>query len=151
MPGAKKGKKSVVWYEDTDILARLAVVSSMKVQGASPLQISEALGYTLRSAYRDIHRCDELYKRESIEDVMTNRNRSIAQFREIQMRSWEQYRENKKNLQALRLAAEMEDRIVELQGTRKPIGVDVTTGGESLHRSVRNLTDEELARIAAGG
>jgi transposase len=151
MPGAKKGKRSVIWYEDTDILARLAIVSSMQVQGASPLQIAEALGVTLRTAYRDIRRCDELRKREYIDDVITNRNRSIAQFREIQMRAWEEYRANKKNIQALRLAAEMEDRVVELQGTRKPIAVDMTTKGESLHRPPREMTDDELMRIASGG
>lgn len=149
MPGAKKGKKSVAWFEDTDILARLAIVSSMQVQGASPLQIAEALGVTLRTAYRDIKRCDELRRRTYIDDVVTNRNRSIAQYREIQMRAWEDYRVNKKNLNALRIAAEMEDRIVKLQGTEKPVAVDLTTKGESLHRPVGEMSEAELERIAA--
>jgi len=149
MPGVKKGKKSIPWYEDTDILARLAIVSSMQVQGASPLQIADALSVTLRTAYRDIKRCDELRRREYIDDVVTNRNRSIAQYREIQMRAWEEYRNNKKNLQALRTAAEMEDRIVELQGTRKPVAVDLTTKGESFIRPVGEMTEAELERIAA--
>ena len=149
MPGAKKGKKSVVWFEDTDILARLAIVSSMQVQGASPLQIAEALGVTLRTAYRDIKRCDELRRRTYIDDVVTNRNRSIAQYREIQMRAWEDYRANKKNLNALRIAAEMEDRIVKLQGTEKPVAVDLTTGGEKFMTDMKELSDDQLARIAA--
>ena len=149
MPGVKKGKKSIPWYEDTDILARLAIVSSMQVQGASPLQIAEALSVTLRTAYRDIKRCDDLRRREYIDDIVTNRNRSIAQYREIQMRAWEEYRNNKKNLQALRTAAEMEDRIVELQGTRKPVAVDLTTGGEKFVTDLKELSDEQLARIAA--
>lgn len=144
-----EGKKSIRWDQDAEILARLTTVAAMMIQGAKGWQIAEALGYSLRSAYRDIDRVDTMWKREAANSVEQSRVRSIAQYREIQTQAWQQYRSTKKE-SWLRIAMDAQSQIDALEGTRKPVGVDVTTGGEKLTFNAKELTDDELAAIAAG-
>lgn len=151
----KPGKKSVRWDQDIEILQRLAVVSTMLLQGARPFQIAESMGTSLRTAFRDISRVDELNRRAALADIETNRARSIALLREVQTRAWELYRTNdasvRERLAALKEARECEEQIATLQGTKKPIGIDVTTKGDKLTGvSAKELSDDELAGIAAG-
>lgn len=150
----KPGKKSVRWDQDIEILQRLAVVSTMLLQGARPFQIAESMGTSLRTAFRDIGRVDELNRRAALADIETNRTRSIALLREVQTRAWELYRDSEKTidkLRALKEARECEEQIAALQGTKKPIGIDVTTKGDKLTGvSAKELSDDELAGIAAG-
>lgn len=153
--GGTPGHKSIPWHQDTVILARLELVSTMMLQGAKGYQIAEALSTSLMTAYRDIERVRELRRRESVDNIVEDRNASIAQMRMIQANAWEQYRALKSidprtALSFMKEAREAEAQIIKLQGTEKPKQVDVTSGGKSLATRLEDLTDEELAQIAAG-
>jgi hypothetical protein len=148
-----QGKPSVRWDMDVDILNRLRSVASMMIQGAKGLDIAEAFAYSLKTAYRDMERVRELWRREAQQDIESKRAASLAHYNEIKARAWEDYRkkgDSKGGLGALRLAMEIEDRIADLEGTKAPRGVDVTTKGQSLNRSAKEYTDDELAAVLAG-
>jgi hypothetical protein len=149
-----KGKKAVRWDLDVDILNRLREVASMMKQGATALEISTALAYSYKTALRDVERVRELWRREAKQDIETKRAGSLAQYKEVQMRAWEHYRsamrENKAVLAILRLIADVEDKIADLEGTKAPRGVDVTSGGQPLRMSAKELSDDDLAAIATG-
>lgn len=150
-----KGKASVVWHQDHEILQRLELVATMMLQGAKPFQIAQSLSVSLRTAFRDMNRVQELWRKQAIDDITAKRDRSIAQFRLAQTYAWDQYRTHQKTNAAMALkwmqaAMEAERSIVELEGTKAPKAVDVTSKGEQIGRGLEDLTDDELARIATG-
>ncbi len=143
-------KKDVRWDEDEEILKRLAVVASMMTQGASTLQIANALSFSIRTAYRDIARVKELWKRKALESVDDSRAASIATYLDIKTEAYAEYRRTKAlgkpNLGCLKIVMEAEANITLLQGSRKPAGIDVTSNGETVGNAIA-LNDEELAKI----
>lgn len=131
----KRGKKAIPWEQDVEILARLRLVETLWLQGAKPHEIASAMDYSLRTAHRDIERVQTILRKQSIDDITAARDRSIAELREILMRQWEIYREckdQKLRLIALRDARDTEKLIIELEGTKKPVAVDVTSQGEKI-------------------
>ncbi len=148
-----KGRKPKKWQDDAEVLARIATVSTMRLQGAKPFHIAEVMGYSIRTAWRDIERAETIMAEEARGSIDQNRNKSIAQLREVQSRAWEQYRnatDPKIKLLALKEIRENETEIATLQGTKRPIGLDLTTKGEKLGFNASELTDEQLAAIALG-
>jgi len=147
------GKKAVRWDLDVDILTRLDIVANMMVQGARPHQIAQSLSYSLKTAYRDVDRVRTLWRRTAEATVEEHRSASIAQYNELKVRAWEEYRrlreEKKSGLNALRVVMDIEEKISELQGTKAPKNVDVTSKGEQIGRSAKEYTDDELADILA--
>ena len=141
-------KKAVNWDEDTDIMRRLSTVASMMVQGAKTYQIAETMGYSLRTAQRDCNRVRDLWMREAALSVEESRAANIAQYEEIKASAWRQYRQDK-SYYWLKVVMDAENRISELQGTKRPLGVDITSKGEALF-SAREMSDDELAAIIAG-
>lgn len=145
-PADERKKKAIRWDHDLNILTRLEVVSSMLTQGAKAHQIAEALSYSLRTAHRDIDRVYVLWRRESVNDVIAMRDRSIAQYRSIQTQAWAEWRATKK-ISWLRIAMDAEEKVSELQGTKK-IALDLTSKGERMGgASAKDLTDDQLAAI----
>jgi len=143
-PVLRKGKKSIPWDEDAEILRRLESVSLMLLQGARLWQIAEALQVSIPTAARDKERVKELWAREGQDEVIENRNRSIAQIRYVQMKAWEQYLSNK-DAQLLRLVKDCEKDIAALQGTEKPIKSEIKI--DANERPYEHLTDQELAAL----
>ncbi len=140
----KRNQKRIRWDQDVEILARLEQVASMRIQGAKPYQIATALGVNLRTAHRDISRVEELWRRESVGDIVASRDKSIAQYREIQTQAWERYRNAQKKAEWLRVVMDAEAKIVELQGTKATGQIDVTSKGEK----VASINAEEMLAIA---
>lgn len=124
--GPRKGEKSKRWDKDPVILARLESVSQMLLRGAKLWQIAEAFQYSITTAKKDVVRVRLLWADEARDKVSDNRDRSIAELRSLQTVAWAEYDKNKKNLGALREIRECERLIVELQGTRAPLVVDLT-------------------------
>ena len=148
----QKGKKSVRWDVDPEILARLTVVQSMMVQRARSWQIAQAMGYTVRTALRDMDRVRELQRREAIGDIVAVRNDNIAQLREVQMRAWEQWRNtDKPNVKndCLRIIMQAEMHIADILGSKAPANIN-HTGSVAITYDAKGLTDDELAAIASG-
>jgi len=148
----QKGKKSVRWDIDPEILARLTVVQSMMVQKARSWQIANAMGYDVRTALRDMDRVRELQRRESIGEIITLRNESLAQLDEVILRSWESYRAADKphiKNDCLRVILQAQKQKDEILGTKAPDTIK-HTGSLGLTLDPKGLTDDELAAIAAG-
>jgi hypothetical protein len=148
--GPKKGRRSVRWDRDPEILYRLEQVAIMMTQGASLRMIAEAMSYSHTTAQKDVARVYTLWDREAAENVERHRLFSIGQYRLIQREAWSVWRgmsadDKKRTVNPLRMIAEAESQIVGLQGTKKPEEV-------SLIRKMdpRELTDDELAAIIAG-
>jgi hypothetical protein len=91
-PPRKRSKQNIPWDQDIEILARLATVANLMVQGARGHQIAEALSIPIRTAQRDMQRVFTLWRRDSMQQVDDARAKSIAQYEEIKTRAWEGYR-----------------------------------------------------------
>lgn len=150
----KAGRKPKKWQDDAELLSRIATVGTMRIQGAKVQDIAQVMGYSIRTAWRDIERWEEVAADEARGSIDQNRNKSIAVLREVQSRAWEQYRQKdsdaKSRLAALKEIRECESEIAALQGTKKPIGIDHTTKGQKVNFNLLELTDEQLAAIASG-
>ena len=147
----RKGRRSVPWRQDLAILARLDVVAAMMLRGARSHQIAEAMEYSASTAKRDVNRVKKLWLEETRAGVNESRARSVAQLREVQQRAWQEY-DRRANARYLRLVIECEKEIVSLEGSRPAVGIDLTSKGRELrHLTAEELSDDELAAIAAGG
>jgi hypothetical protein len=151
----KKGKKSVRWDRDPEILARLESVNQMMLRGAQRWQIADALDISLRTASRDINRVRILRRRAAERDVEEKVNDSVGQFQAVRQEAWLRYDEIKKaNPTAaarwLKLITEATKEIGELWGLRKlSIELSGPDGGPVEHKGVGlpnldALSDEEF-------
>jgi hypothetical protein len=87
----RKGKKSLPFDQDAEILARLAVVAEMMLVGAKPFQIASTMDYSLASANRDLARIKQLWKENAREEIDQSRIVALAQYRLVLMRAWEEF------------------------------------------------------------
>ena len=147
-----KGKKSVKWDRDPEILARLESVAQMMSRGARAWQVAEALDTSLITARWDSRLVRTLWFRESRKCIDWSRQESLAKIRTIQQQAWTRYDASPaKGLQWLRLALECEKQIIDLEGSKAPLRVAPTDpSGQKPYRSddIADLSDEErLARV----
>jgi hypothetical protein len=91
---AQKGKKSVSWRNDPEILARLAQVAEMILKGERPYQIAKKFKSSLSTAKRDVVRVKTIWQEENRADIVDCKNRSVAQYRLIITKAWENYEKN---------------------------------------------------------
>ena len=150
--GPRKGRKSIRWDRDPEILYRLEQVAIMHLQTASLRQIAEAMGYSHTTAKKDVERVYTLWQREAAEKVENQRLRSIANYRFVQAEAFSVWRElsaddKKKTFTPLRVVMEAEREIMNLQGTKAP---EVLSIKDDDLFDPKELTDEQLAAIAAG-
>ena len=102
-PPRNRNKQNVAWDQDNEILRRLATVANMMVQGATAVQIGEALSINIRTAQRDMARVYTLWRRGSMQQVDDARAKSIAQYEEIKTRAWEGYRKASSAMSEMRV------------------------------------------------
>jgi hypothetical protein len=145
-------KKSIPWREDPDILQRLELVANLMVQGAKTHQVASALGTGLRTASRDMARVRELWKKQSEQTIEDKRAGSVALYREVQTRLWEEYRSlkgaGKSVINVLGKIADVEDKITKIEGTQIT-NIDVTSKGEQI-TDPRSMSDDSIfAQLAA--
>jgi hypothetical protein len=167
----QKGKKSVRWDRDHQILARLESVAQMMLRSAHSWQIADALDVSIRTAKRDMRRVRILWRQASERKVEASRQQSIAQIRAIQQQAWTEYDKVKRIGSSkdgedgkgktgpksardatawLKLVRECEKDIMELEGTRAPLKVAPTDPTGEKEYGESGLTDEQrVARIVA--
>lgn len=120
----KKGKKSVPWYEDPDILLTLDLVDSMDLEGARPYQIARAIGVSWDTAKRYVEHVKELRLMASGTTAKEKKNASIAQWEHIRLHAWSNFRTNK-DVKFLREAANAQHNIDLIEGNHAPKKVEV--------------------------
>ncbi|GAB4528457.1 MAG: hypothetical protein OHK0046_47300 [Anaerolineae bacterium] len=144
-PVRRPGKKSIRWDNDPEILLRLSSVASLMIQGAKQHQIATTMNVSLDTARRDMKRVRTLWRREAESKIEDARATSIAQFEEVKLQAWKEHRNSsspREKVAWLRVIMEAESKIIELQGTKSPVLMDVTTAGKPLEP--RAMTDDEL-------
>jgi hypothetical protein len=87
----RKGKKSIPFDKDPEILARLATVAEMMLVGAKAFQIAASMNCSIATAKRDIGRIRQLWKDDARDEVDSFRPAALALYRLIIMRAWEEY------------------------------------------------------------
>lgn len=121
-------KGSVRWDMDTEILNRLREVANMMIRGAKMLEIAEAFHYSTKTAWRDMQRVRELWRREAQTDIVDKRAKSVAQLEEIKLRAWNEYykqvQSTREKMAALKIIMDAEAKIADLEGTKAPIVID---------------------------
>lgn len=150
--GPRKGKRSVRWDRDPEILARLETVASMMLENKSLRQIGAVFGYSQTTAKKDVERVYKLWLQDAEDGVDRLRAFSIGQYRKVQSEAWNAWANILVDKQAsgtglLRVIMDAESAIADLQGTEAPKKVDLVTEVVD----PRELTDEQLAAIIAGG
>ncbi len=163
-PPRNRNKQNVAWDQDNEILRRLATVANMMVQGATALQIGEALSINIRTAQRDMQRVYTLWRRGSMQEVDDARAKSIAQYEEIKTRAWEGYRKassamNEMRVYSPKIANEQRNWLETAMKAQAQIdrllGLEITKldiqGKIEHHINPEELTDDQLMTIIMGG
>jgi hypothetical protein len=145
----RKGKRSVNWYDDVEILSRLSVVAELMLRRATAAMIAQTLNCSIITAKRDVGRVKELWRSQSLETITDHRAESVSQYRMVQQRAWEEYLAKDKKTRDPRYLATVIDaqsKIDELEGTKKPTLALI--GNVPLdEKAPEELTDKELEHI----
>jgi hypothetical protein len=138
----RKGKKSVSFKTDPEILARLTLVSEMMLKGTPAYKIAETLKESLGTAKLDISRVKQLWREESKGKLAIQREAALAQYKLALVTAWDMVEKNPERADrylALVLAAQK--RIDQLTGTEAPKEIEV--GGIV---KVKNIEQVRLKR-----
>lgn len=144
MPKPAKGRKSVPWDQDPEILKRLADVQDQMLRGKKNTEIAASVGVNEATIRRDAQRVAVLLRRRATDDILYLRQRSIALVRMVQREAWESWDQMKqasddKKLdedgkvkqelyrgRQLAIVLEGERMVVDLEGTKTPVAQPVT-------------------------
>ena len=85
----RKGKKSIAWARDVEILTRLALVADLLLEGKMLFQISKQLECSLATTKRDVLRVKQLWREESKGEIADVRNIALAQYKLVITRAWD--------------------------------------------------------------
>ena len=144
----RKGKKSVSWDQDPEILKRLTRVAEMMLDGKYSWQIAEELRCSLATAKRDIRRVRELWKtisKEKMEDLLGD---SLATYTRVQLTAWNQLRrEPAKAAGLLKVILDAQEKVDKLAGIVKPDTVNVNVNGEVVVRNIEAVREERWSQV----
>ena len=84
----RKGKKSIAWAKDVEILTRLALVADLLLEGKMLFQISGQLECSLATTKRDVLLVKHLWREESKGEINDVRNVALAQYKLVIARAW---------------------------------------------------------------
>lgn len=90
----RKGKKSLAWDADPEILKRLTSVAEMMIQGKYSWQIAEANKCSIATAKRDVGRVRELWKQAAKEKMDSLLGDSLATYTKVQEEAWSKVKAN---------------------------------------------------------
>jgi len=128
------GKKSVRWDRDPDIMFRLTEVAQLMIRGSTLPQIAQELKVSIRTASRDVRRVKILWRRQAVREIEELRQGHRARLDWMFQQALNQFMAGKlkeepapRGLQAwLKLAADIEGEIVNLDGAARPTKVALT-------------------------
>jgi hypothetical protein len=86
----RKGKRSIPFDEDPEIMVRLDAVSQMVIAGVKAHNIAATFDYSLASAKRDVARVKQLWNQQAQDGINEARATSLATYREIITRTFEE-------------------------------------------------------------
>ena len=145
-PKPKPGKKSLPWDRDPEILRRLAMVEDLVLAGYRNTEIGHHLKVSETTIRRDRERIAELWRRQATSDIVTMRERSIANLRRIQRLADNEFRNQRDRPINLRLQLDAEKEIVKLQGTYTPVDMPVSLKWDA--QDYRSMSSAELLQRA---
>lgn len=144
----RKGKKSIAWDQDPEILKRLTRVAELMLDGKYSWQIAEELRCSIATAKRDIKRVRELWKtisKEKMEDLLGD---SLATYNRVQLTAWAQLRANpEKAAHLLKVILDAQERVDKLAGIVKPEPVEVNISGEVVVRDIQTVREERWNQV----
>lgn len=145
-PISGHGQKSKPWFEDPEILKRLAVVEDLVLAGYRNTEIGDALKVSEATIRRDRDRIAELWRKQTSDNIMALRERSVANMRRIQRLADNEFRHEREKPAMLRVQLDAEREIVRLQGTLAPVEVAASFTDR---RPLNSLSTDELLQRAA--
>lgn len=156
------GKKSVRWDRDPDIMFRLTEVAQLMIRGNTLPQIAQELDVSIRTASRDVRRVKTLWRRQAVREIEELRQGHRARLDWLFQQALTQFMENQpaegpppRGLQAwLKLAADIEGELIDLDGVAKPVKVALTdpegkqeyAGGSDRQRLTNAMALLDVAR-----
>lgn len=156
-PDLARGRKSVDWREDTEILRRLPDVEELVLAGYPNTVIAENLKVSEATIRRDKDRIAVLWKEIAQGEIETKRGRSIAQMRRLQRLADNEFRAERDRTANLRLQGDFEKVIIDLEGTKTPVEQTLTVKGDKPYEGMsstellkRAEALEEMARKLLG-
>jgi len=141
------GIKSKPWYEDSEILRRLATVEDLVLGCYRNTEIAKALDISEATVRRDRDRIAELWRRQATDDIMAMRERSIANMRRLQRMADNEFRNEREKPAMLRVQLDAEREIVKLQGTPAP--VQIAHDFKGVPADMASMTSDDLLKRAA--
>ncbi len=144
----RKGKKSVPWEQDPEILKRLTRVAEMVLDGKYSWQIAEEMRCSIATAKRDIRRVRDLWKsisKEKMEDLL---DESLATYTRVKLTAWNHIVRNPdKAAQLLKVITDAQEKVDKLAGIMKPDTVNVNLNGEVVVRDIQEVRDERWSQV----
>lgn len=141
------GIKSKPWYEDSEILRRLAVVEDLVLGCYRNTEIAKSLNVSEATIRRDRDRIAELWRKQTTEDIRAMRERSIANMRRLQRLADNEFRNEREKPSMLRVQLDAEREIVKLQGTPAPVAIDHAFKG--IPADMASTSSSDLLKRAA--
>lgn len=118
------GRLSVGWREDPIILERMRETQRLMLEGLNSVQICLQLGVGYTTTRRDMGRLQELWLEEAGEEVSELRHEALAFYLSAQRDALKRFNESQSTTD-LRLATDINDRIVSLLGLSAPQRIDL--------------------------
>lgn len=143
----RKGKKSLAWNKDPEILARMERVEALVLAGHSNLAIAKFLKVSEPTVRRDRLRIAQLWRDKVGADIASMRGRSFSQYARIAKQADQQYKITK-DPQFLRIVLETERSIVNLLGTQLPAAQTAQREAEQESSDLSIIPTAELIREA---
>ncbi|MDD2920991.1 MAG: hypothetical protein PHQ36_01785 [Anaerolineales bacterium] len=145
----RKGKKSVAWDADPEILKRLAKVAAMMIEGKYSWEIAETNKCSIATAKRDIKRVREIWKMEALDKLDSLMGDSLATYTRVQAAAWSKAQANpEKADRYLSVILHAQERVDKLSGVGKPETVNVEVSGQVEVKDIDQIRDQRWKQVA---
>jgi hypothetical protein len=145
----RKGKKSIAWNDDPEILKRLGRVAEMMLDGKYSWEIAQENKCSIATAKRDVGRVREIWKSQAMEKLDNLQADSLATYNRVVAKAWRKIEDNpEKADQYLRVIIAAQERVDKLAGIGKPEQVNVNLSGEVEVKDIDKIRDERWQQVA---
>lgn len=148
-PITRKGKKSLNWMNDPEILARLTQVNELILAGYNNVTIASELSLSESTIRRDRKRIAVLWQKEVATNIAEQRGRAIANYRRLQRQADFEFRgttkkPGDKKVDWIRVQADIEYKIQGLLGTTIPTTQVIKMAGQEMENDPRYIPTDQL-------
>src|SRR3990167_2744148 len=144
-PVTGRGRKTVPWRDDPEILRRLPEVEELVLAGYPNTAIAATLKLSEATIRRDKDRIAELWQELTAGEIEIKRGRSISNLRRLQRLADNEFRSDQDKTVNLRLQMDAEKVVIELEGTKTPIEQTLKV---KVERPIQPISSAELLRRA---